>query len=177
MTTVILDSIHWGRVTYKCVDKLIIIRSDNGLSPGWHQAITWTNDGRLPIGPIGTKFSDVLIEIHIFPFKKFQLKMSSAKWRPFCLGIIKMLTKCLVMACSGPNYYLKQWWLFANYIRIETNFIEISIFFFPKYIKESVVQWKGCHSFRPLCSFCVVCCNFIMLTNEMEKWKHSTCLS
>ena len=26
---------HWGRVTHICVSKLIVIGSDNGLSPGW----------------------------------------------------------------------------------------------------------------------------------------------
>ena len=30
---------HWGRGTHICVGKLIIIGSDNGLSPGWFQAI------------------------------------------------------------------------------------------------------------------------------------------
>ena len=30
---------HWGRVTHICVDKLTIIGSDNGLSPGRRQAI------------------------------------------------------------------------------------------------------------------------------------------
>ena len=31
---------HWGRVTHMWVDKLTIIGSDNGLSPGRRQAIT-----------------------------------------------------------------------------------------------------------------------------------------
>ena len=35
---------HWGRVTHMCVNKLTIIDSDNGLSPGRRQAIIWTND-------------------------------------------------------------------------------------------------------------------------------------
>ena len=30
---------QWGRVTHKCVSKITIIGSDNGLSPGWRQAI------------------------------------------------------------------------------------------------------------------------------------------
>ena len=34
---------HWGRVTHKCVGKLTIIGSDNGLSPGRRQAIIWTS--------------------------------------------------------------------------------------------------------------------------------------
>ena len=72
---------------YKCVDKLTIIGSDNGLSPGRRQAIIWTNAGILLIGPLGTNSSEILIGIETFSFKKMHLKMSSAKWRPFCLGL------------------------------------------------------------------------------------------
>ena len=78
---------HWGRVTHICVSKLTIIGSENGLSPGRRQAIIWTNAEILLIGPLGTKFSEILIEIHTFSFKKMHLKMSSGKWRPFCLGL------------------------------------------------------------------------------------------
>ena len=78
---------HWGRMTYICVGNLTIISSDNGLSPGRRHAITWTNVGILLIGPLGTNFSEMLIEIHTFSFKKIHLKMSSGKWRPFCLGL------------------------------------------------------------------------------------------
>ena len=39
------------------------------------------------IGTLGTNFSEILIEIHIFSFKKMHLKTSSAKWWPFCLGL------------------------------------------------------------------------------------------
>ena len=78
---------HWGRVTHICVNKLTIIDSDNGLSPDRRQAIIWTNAGILLIGPLGTNFGETLIGIHIFSIKEMQLKMSSANWRPFCLGI------------------------------------------------------------------------------------------
>ena len=74
---------HWGRVTHICVNKLTIIGSDNGLSPGRHQAIIWTNAGILLIGPWGINFSEILI----FSFKKMSLGMSSANWPPFCLGL------------------------------------------------------------------------------------------
>ena len=50
---------HWGRVTHIGIGNLTIIASDNGLLPGQHQAIIWTNDGIL----------------------------SSSKWWPFCLGL------------------------------------------------------------------------------------------
>ena len=36
---------HWGWVTHLYVCNLTIIGSDNGLSPGLHQAIIWTNAG------------------------------------------------------------------------------------------------------------------------------------
>ena len=78
---------YWARVTHICVDNQTIIGSDNGLLPGRRQAITWTNVGILLIGPIGTNFNEMLIEIHTFSFKKMHLKMSSGKWRPFCLGL------------------------------------------------------------------------------------------
>ena len=76
---------HWGRVTHMCVSNVTIIGSDNGLSPGRRQAIIWTNAGILVIRPFGTNFSEILIKIHTFSFKKIHLKMSS-KWRSFCFG-------------------------------------------------------------------------------------------
>ena len=45
---------HWGQVTHICISKLTIIGSDNGLSPGWHQAIIWTSAWILLIGPLET---------------------------------------------------------------------------------------------------------------------------
>ena len=71
----------------KCVVKLTSIGSDNGLSPGRRQAIIWTNTGILLIGPLETNFIEILIGIQTLSFKKMHLKMSSAKWRPFCLGL------------------------------------------------------------------------------------------
>ena len=70
---------HWGRATHICVGKLTTIGSDNGLSPGRRQAIIWTIDGILLIGYLGTNFSEILIAILSFSFKKMHLKMSSAK--------------------------------------------------------------------------------------------------
>ena len=78
---------HWGRVTHICVGRLTNIGSDNGLSPGRRQAINWTNAGILLIAPLETNFSEILIGIQTLSFKKMHLKMSSAEWRPFCLGL------------------------------------------------------------------------------------------
>ena len=82
---------HWGRVTHICVGNLTIIGSDNGLSPGRRQAIIWTNAGILLIRTLGTNLSEILGEIHSFSFSKMHLKMSSAKWRLFGLGLNELM--------------------------------------------------------------------------------------
>ena len=84
---------HWGRVTHICVSDLTSIGSDNGFAPDRHQAIIRTNAGILLIRPLGTNFSEFLVQILIFSFKKMRLKVSSAKWRPFW---------CLPPCVNGP---------------------------------------------------------------------------
>ena len=101
---------HWGRVTHICVGYLTTIGSDNGLSPGRRQAITWTNVGILLIGPLGTNFNEMLIEIHTFSFKKIHLKMSSGKWRPFCLGLNVLKEEEISVQQSLPLLYIEAWW-------------------------------------------------------------------
>ena len=66
-------------MTHIRVSKLAIIGSDNGLSPGRRQAIIRTNAGILWIGHLGTNFSEILIGVQTFLFKKLHLKTSSAK--------------------------------------------------------------------------------------------------
>ena len=87
---------HWGRVTHICVGILTSIGSDKGLSPERRQAIIWTNAGRLLIWPLRTNFNEILIEIYIYSFKKMHLKMSSGKWRPFCLGLNVLRPFCIL---------------------------------------------------------------------------------
>ena len=89
---------HWGRVTHICISKLSIIGSDNGLSPDRRQTIIWTNAEILKIRTLGTNFNEILIKIHIFSFTNIHLKMSSGKWRPFCLGL-NVLTHLLQVCC------------------------------------------------------------------------------
>ena len=78
---------HWGPVTHIGVGNLTVIDPDNGLSPDRRQAIIRTNVGILLIEPLRTNFSEIFIEIHTFSFKEMHLKISSGKWRPFCLGL------------------------------------------------------------------------------------------
>ena len=51
------------------------------------QAVIWTNARISLIRTLGTSVSEILSKIQIFPFNKMHLKMSSAKWRPSCLGL------------------------------------------------------------------------------------------
>ena len=90
---------HWGWVMHICVSKLTITGSDNDLSSGRCQAIIWTNAVILWIGPLGTKFCKILIEIHIFSFKKMHLKMLPAKWRSFGLSLNVLISQ--MSACAS----------------------------------------------------------------------------
>ena len=86
------------QVMHICVSKLVIIGSDNDLLPGQCQSIIWTNAWKLFYQTLGTNFSEILIEIHIFSFKKMHSKMSSGKWWQFCLKGITSV--CVVDYCN-----------------------------------------------------------------------------
>ena len=115
-----------------CVGSLTIIGSDNGLPPGRSQAISCTNAGILLIRTLGTNFSEILSEIHIFLFKKMYLHMSSGKCRPFCLdlNVLHALENRAILgswfrkwpgACSEPSYQPIQCWLLVNYTLRNTS--------------------------------------------------------
>ena len=104
---------HWGRVTHICVNKLTIIGSDNGLSPDRRQAIIWTNAGILLIGPLGTNFSEILIAILTFSFKKMHLKVSAKRW-PFCLGLNVLMWLLFRPAMPYGVMHLDQYWFMSG---------------------------------------------------------------
>ena len=59
-------------------------------------AIIRTNDGILLIEPLGINFNEILIGIQTFSLKKIHLKMSSAKWHPFCLGLNVLISTSVI---------------------------------------------------------------------------------
>ena len=77
----------------------IIIGSDNGLAPGWCQAITWTNDHLLLIRPIWTSLIKIRIKTHKYIFQmssisvKLNIHLISKTW---CLHMLW----CLFMISS-----------------------------------------------------------------------------
>ena len=90
-------------MTFIYVSKLTIIGSDNGLSPGRRQAIIWTNAGILLIGPLGTNFDEILIEIRTFHSRKSMWKCRLQTWWPSCLGHLHAIYNTLpasVTACE-----------------------------------------------------------------------------
>ena len=85
------------------VSNLTIIGSDNGLSPGRCQAIIWTIPGILFIRPRWTNFSESLIEILTFSFKKMGLKLLTAKWRPFRLNLNVLIWPPEIIVLQFPS--------------------------------------------------------------------------
>ena len=144
---------HWGRVTHICVSNSTIIGSDNGLSPGRRQAIIWNNAGILLIEPLGTNFSEISIWIQRFSFKKMPLNMSSAKWRPFCLGLNVLISLYLL-----HNYWNWLWLWITNSLQEFTllfwfDHITLSCGFFFTQLTHSCLnvqlvlflfQWDQC---------------------------------
>ena len=109
-------------MTHICVSDLTSIGSYNGLSPGRRQAIIRTNAGILLIRPLGTNFSEFLVEILIFSFKKMRLKVSSAKRRSFCLGLNQLIKCALIFVMFwfvkdiswGANVSIKNIYLYSS---------------------------------------------------------------
>ena len=135
-------------MTHICVGKLTIISSNNGLSPSRRQAIIWTNAGILLIGPRGTSFSEILIGTQAFSFKKMHLKMPSAIWRRFCLGLNVLRTQCLLwlQTCQGyRGYFREPHW---------------------KPIEITRVTWRLCW-WRLRCQFAKLTCRFQMTEFSM----------
>ena len=94
-------------VTHICVSKLTSIGSDNCLSPHRHQAIILTYAAILSIRHQRTYFS-VFVLIQRFSFRKMHLKVSSAKWRLFCIGLnlpkMKLTNVSTTLITYGYSY-------------------------------------------------------------------------
>ena len=88
--------------------------SDNGLSSGLREAIIWTNYAEVfLIGPLGTNFSENLIDIRIFSFKKMRLKMSSGKCY---IGTIEQESWRHITSHDNTNLFQEcdgKWWLWV----------------------------------------------------------------
>ena len=112
----------------------VIIGACNGLSPFRCQTITWTNDDILSIGPLGTKFSDICIEIKTFSLTKLHSKMSSNKVatilsRPQCVNQKYQILYISIIPCRpcGPNNIIQNGDEITRYLNdSSTNVKELS---------------------------------------------------
>ena len=91
---------HWGPVMHICISKITIIGSDNGLSPGWCQAIIWTNAGILLFGPLVTNFNE---NSYIF-----------IKENPF-ENVLASMCKTPIKVFDNKNLLAFDCWAFAIY--------------------------------------------------------------
>ena len=117
-------STHWGRVTHLCIIELNIIGSDNGWSPGQCQTIIWTNAGVLSIEPLRTNFSEILIKVHTFSFKKMRLKVSAAKWQPFWLGL-NVLSYTIWLITVSYVHHILQFFHQVKFCDFTTSFGDV----------------------------------------------------
>ena len=90
-------------MTHICVGKLTIFVSDNNLSSYRRQAVIWTSAELLWIGPLGIRFSEILIEIQTFSLKKIRLKVSSVKCCLFRHGLAMCLIDAQILPFAEHN--------------------------------------------------------------------------
>ena len=83
---------HWGRVTHLCISKSTTIGLDNGLSPGRHQAINWTNAGILLIEPLNKLQWNFNRNLYNFiqenAFENVVWKTAAILSRPQCVEVV-----------------------------------------------------------------------------------------
>ena len=112
----------WGRETHICISILTIITSDNGLLPDRRKAIIWTNSGILLIRPLRTNFNEILIEIHIYSFKKMHLKCRLENG-----GLdLKVLTMDLPLFSTNQSVQMHKYYTLYqhNIVNIKTSVIK-----------------------------------------------------
>ena len=116
---------HWGRVTHICASKL---------SHLWFRQwlVAWTAASHYPNQCRNIVNWTISIEIDTFSCKKMHLKMSSGKWRPFCLdlNVLTTLTHTIVTSfllnvADWQSLY-KQPYLASN---LEKIVVQVQVFF------------------------------------------------
>ena len=66
-----------------------------------HQVITWTHADLLAIEPLGTNFSEILIDIHIFSSMKMYLKTLFGSCCSFCLHYSDIIMSVMASQITG----------------------------------------------------------------------------
>ena len=132
----------------------VSIVSNTGLSPVRRQAIIWTNARLLSIGLLGTNCNGIWIKIQLSSLY-MHLKMTSAKWHPFCSGRDELNPEILL----GNSC-----WFFAILITPFDKFSTSQFTVIGKYIPWSIDMSKW-HIYFCLCFVCHL------------QWKKFSCFS
>ena len=123
-------STHWGRVTHICFRKLTDIGSDNGLSPGWCQAIIWTKAGILLIRTLGTNFSETFSEIHPF-INIWFIRIVWSDWgNCVLLNIAELWYQICILFEGQVNTYPRHSVYCSYMMHVYCNFLAYSPFVF-----------------------------------------------
>ena len=116
----------------------------------------------LSIRPLGTNFSAILIKMHNVSFTKMHLKIWSAKWWPFCLGLnvlngtSKIWIKCIVSEL-WKGYSLKRY-LYTP-----------STCFRTKYLRRCPLQWRHKNAIASqITGVSIICSNVCSGANQRE---------
>ena len=106
-----------------CISNQTTIGSDNGLLPGWLQAIIWTNAGILLIWPLGTNCSEIFIGhsnilIQENAFENVVCKMLAIWPQPQCVKWSHSPVTILFHTTSTRSLSYSSWYNNFDWIRI-----------------------------------------------------------
>ena len=101
------------------------------------------------IGPLGTNFSEISMEIHSVLLKKVHLKLLSAKWQPFYLGL-NVLTWILLI---NQDPRIKS----AKMAYLSNIFTSMSFFQVGRYHQHQLQQENIIHHQLPADQTCTFC--------------------
>ena len=141
--------IHTEALRHVSVNQIIIIGSCYVMV--WCLVITGTNDDWLSVRPLSTEFNkiwikilqtfpfkmenEILSAIHTSSFKKMHLKISSAKWRPFFLGLNVLIGRLVYQSwfsalyngassiwCQANSWTNVNWIVGNNVVKLESKY-------------------------------------------------------
>ena len=151
---------YWVWMTHKCVSKLTMIGSDNGLSPGRRQVIIWANVWISLNRPMGTNFSEIMIEICKFPFKNMNWNLSSGNWRPFCLGL-NVLIPVIEYAVFRPAWFVT-YPVPSHYLHLYRLIVD------PKEANSSRIWIKNRLFTRERCIIQLIVCKMFAICSRLK---------
>ena len=124
---------QWGWVKH-------IIVSDNGLTPGQRQTISWTYDWILLIGPLETNFSEIVIKIHKIFVPENAFETVVWKLGTIFIGLNVLLRIARALMCLVHrvkwHWFVADEWLLAV-------MAELGVKQFPRSLPSCLEHWMN----------------------------------